>query len=174
PIAVLHRPGCPGVRVRVRRSRRGARVDIRSDWRSFAGPGPDPIRSVRHRSPHLRAADTRRSQAEPPVRVRPLHLAGRLADPCAGFEPGGPADAETHLLARSARRRDLQTASTRRKAPSRRRAPAPAAGSARPDPRDRRILELERENRSLAQSLAELQERVSTLLGIPLEPDAKS
>src|SRR5437016_4420923 len=48
--------------------------------------------------------------------------------------------------------------------------PAPA----RPDPRDRRILELERENRSLAQSLAELQERVSTLLGIPLEPDAKN
>jgi hypothetical protein len=46
----------------------------------------------------------------------------------------------------------------------------------RPDARDRRILELERENQRLkacAEALAELQERVSKLLGIPLEREAK-
>lgn len=47
----------------------------------------------------------------------------------------------------------------------------------RPDPRDRRILELERENRRLrecAQALSEVQEKVSRLLGIPLEQEGKS
>ena len=63
----------------------------------------------------------------------------------------------------------------KKKAASGRRASAERR-SARPDPRDRRILELERENRRLRaceQALAELQERVSQLLGIPLEREAR-
>ena len=52
----------------------------------------------------------------------------------------------------------------------------PRARPERPDARDRRILELERENRRLkasAQALIELQARVSQLLGIPPANDAK-
>jgi hypothetical protein len=65
---------------------------------------------------------------------------------------------------------------TRRKAQSGRRGSVATRSAARPDARDRRILELERENRRLRaceQALAELQQRVSQLLGIPLEREAK-
>ena len=57
----------------------------------------------------------------------------------------------------------------------RRRGPLPQ----RPDPRDRRIAELERETRRLqarlerAEGLIEVQKKVSQLLGIPLASDAK-
>jgi hypothetical protein len=54
-----------------------------------------------------------------------------------------------------------------------RRTPVPAPRPVRADERDRRILELERENRRLAQALSQLQEKVSKLLGIPLEQDAR-
>jgi FtsZ-binding cell division protein ZapB len=54
-----------------------------------------------------------------------------------------------------------------------RRTPEPAARPSRADARDRRIIELERENRRLSQALSQLQERVSQLLGIPLERDAR-
>jgi len=57
----------------------------------------------------------------------------------------------------------------------RRRGPPPQ----RPDPRDRKITELERDNRRLqarlerAEGLIEVQKKVSQLLGIPLESDGK-
>jgi len=65
---------------------------------------------------------------------------------------------------------------TNKRAAPRRGATGPKNRSGRPDPRDRRILELEHENRRLracADALAELQERVSQVLGIPLDSDAK-
>ena len=68
-------------------------------------------------------------------------------------------------------------ASKTRRPKGRRGTPVPEAGSGRPDARDRRILELERENRRLkvsVQTLAEFQERVSRLLGIPLEREGKA
>lgn len=74
----------------------------------------------------------------------------------------------SHLSAwRAARRRGELAASQSRVLRPRRK---------RPDARDRRILELERENRRLkasAQALVEVQERVSQILRIPLERDAK-
>ena len=57
----------------------------------------------------------------------------------------------------------------------RRRGPQPQ----RPDPRDRKIAELERDNHRLqarlerAEGLIEVQKKVSQLLGIPLESDGK-
>ena len=76
----------------------------------------------------------------------------------------------SHLSAWRAARRRGELAGSQ----SRARRPKPRPN--RPDARDRRILELERENRRLktsAQALVELQERVSRHLGIPLEREAK-
>lgn len=78
----------------------------------------------------------------------------------------------SHLAAWRAARRRGELAGLAPKA----RGPKPT----RPDPRDRKITELERENRRLqaraerAEALVELQKKVSDLLGVPLpEPGGK-